>query len=76
MREILDCRDIDCFLRSQVLQGFLAPGNPSTSYLCALVLKSVILLHLKCSQVFLMGWGQVSLSHHPLSLRQDNQSKI
>lgn len=74
--EILDCSGIDCFLRSQVLQGLLAPGNSSTSYLCALTLKSVILLHMKCSQVPLMGWGQVPLSHHPLSLRQDYQSKI
>lgn len=65
--ENLDLSDIDRFLRSGFLQGLLAPGNSSTSYLCALVLKSVILLHLKCSQMPLMGWGQAPLSHLPPS---------
>lgn len=37
IREILDCSDIDGFLRSQVLQGLLALGNSRISYLCALV---------------------------------------
>lgn len=35
MNENLDLSDIDRFLRSGFLQGLLAPGNSSTSYLCA-----------------------------------------
>lgn len=64
MNENLDLSDIDRFLRSGFLQGLLAPGNSSTSYLCALVLQPVILLRLKCSQVPLVGRGWAPLSHH------------
>lgn len=61
--ENLDLSDIDRFLRSRFLQGLVAPGNSSTSCLCALVLKSVILLHLKCSQGPWVGQGQAPISH-------------
>jgi len=74
--ENLNLRDTDRFLRSGFLQGLLAPGNSSTSYLSALVLKSVIVLHLKCSQLSVMGQGQAPLSHRPPSQRQAYQSKI